>query len=178
MLTEDQRQSLMAVARHAIAAAVTRTSAVPLAATLRLPDASGVFVTIRCGGALRGCLGTIRDGLDLWEAVMRCAIDAATVDRRFSPVGPHELHELSVEISILGPLEAIDPNPDAFTLGVHGLVVEANRRRGLLLPQVAVEWGWTAEEFLRRTSAKAGLQPNAWQRGARVYRFAAEVFGD
>jgi uncharacterized protein (TIGR00296 family) len=110
--------------------------------------------------------------------VVQCAMDAATADVRFSPVGHHELCDLAIEISVLGPLEAIDPNPDAFTIGLHGLVVEEQARRGLLLPQVALEWGWTAEEFLCHASAKAGLPPDAWRQGARVYRFAAEVFGD
>ena len=79
---------------------------------------------------------------------------------------------------MLGPLEPIVPRPDAFTIGVHGLVVEQDVHRGLLLPQVATEWGWDAEQFLRQTCVKAGLPPAAWRQGARVYRFAAEVFGD
>ena len=70
------------------------------------------------------------------------------------------------------------PRPDAFTIGVHGLVVEQGLHRGLLLPQVATEWGWTREQFLRQTCVKAGLPPDAWRNGARVFRFAAEVFGD
>jgi hypothetical protein len=61
---------------------------------------------------------------------------------------------------------------------VHGLVAEHEGRRGLLLPQVAIEWGWTPEQFLRQTCVKAGLADDAWQRGATIYRFAAEVFGD
>jgi len=93
-------------------------------------------------------------------------------------VSSEELPELSLEISVLGPLESIDPRPDAFTIGVHGLVAEQGFRRGLLLPQVATEWGWNGEQFLRQTCVKAGLPPDAWRHGARVYRFAAEVFGD
>jgi AmmeMemoRadiSam system protein A len=178
VLTGDERHALIALARHAIVAAVTRRPPGLDVASLRLPDASGVFVTIRYRGALRGCLGTFRTRFGLAAEVARCAIDAATADMRFSPVGSHELVELAVEISVLGPLEPIDPRPDAFTLGIHGLVVEEDTRRGLLLPQVAREWGWTAEEFLRHTAAKAGLPLDAWQQGARVYRFAAEVFGD
>jgi uncharacterized protein (TIGR00296 family) len=88
-----------------------------------------------------------------------------------------EVHELRVEISVLGPLEEIELRPDAFSIGEHGLVVDDGLHRGLLLPQVATERNWTAEQFLRQTSVKAGLPPDAW-RHARVYRFAAEVFGD
>lgn len=178
MLTGDERDALIALAREAIVAAVTRRAPALDVASVRLPDASGVFVTIRYRGALRGCLGTCHTRCGLAAEVARCAIDAATADMRFSPVGSDELVALTVEISVLGPLEPIDPRPDAFTLGIHGLVVEEDTRRGLLLPQVALEWGWTAEEFLRHTAAKAGLPPEAWQQGARVYRFAAEVFGD
>jgi uncharacterized protein (TIGR00296 family) len=88
---------------------------------------------------------------------------------------------------VLGPRERIElttlstlsmATPQAFTIGVHGLVVEQGARKGLLLPQVAMEWGWTPEQFLRQTCAKAGLSPDAWQCGAEIYRFSAEVFGD
>jgi AmmeMemoRadiSam system protein A len=146
-----------------------------------MPDASGVFVTIKRRGELRGCLGTLADGCHLAEEVARCAANSASEDPRFAAVSADELPELHLEISVLGPLERIDPEgtaPDAFTIGVHGLVVEQGTRRGLLLPQVATEWGWTPQEFLRQTCLKAGLAPDAWRRGADVYRFAAEVFGE
>ena len=77
-----------------------------------------------------------------------------------------------------GRSKQIEARPGAFTIGVHGLVVEQGSHRGLLLPQVATEWGWDAEQFLRQTCVKAGLPPDAWRNGARVFRFAAEVFGD
>jgi AmmeMemoRadiSam system protein A len=178
MLSQAQRARLVALARGAITAAVAARSSDHVGRRGDLPPASGVFVTVRHRGILRGCLGTVAGDVRLRDEVVRCARDAATRDVRFVPVAIDELDELTVEISVLGPLEAIGPDPDAFTLGVHGLVVEADRHRGLLLPQVAVEWAWTAEEFLCRTSIKAGLPPDAWRRGARVYRFAAEVFGD
>ena len=78
---------------------------------------------------------------------------------------------------MLGSARSNRPRPDAFSVGEHGLVVEEGGRRGLLLPQVATEWGWTAEQFLRQTCVKAGLPPDAWRRGARLFRFEAEVFG-
>ena len=80
---------------------------------------------------------------------------------------------------MLGPLEQIDPgDPSTITIGRHGLVVEQGRQRGLLLPQVATEWEWTREQFLRQTCLKAGLPYDAWQQGATVFRFEAEVFGE
>jgi uncharacterized protein (TIGR00296 family) len=94
-------------------------------------------------------------------------------------VARHELPDVTVEISVLGPLERIDPvEPNAVAIGQHGLVVERGGRRGLLLPQVASERHWTAEEFLAHTCVKAGLPRDAWQRGAEVFRFGAEVFGE
>jgi AmmeMemoRadiSam system protein A len=177
MLTAAQKARLIALARASVEAQVTR--GVPARAeAMELPDASGVFVTIKLRGALRGCLGTLENRLGLAGEVARCAADSASEDPRFTPVTPDELPELALEISVLGPLERIEPRPDAFTIGTHGLVVEAGPRRGLLLPQVAPEWGWTPEQFLRQTCVKAGLPPDAWQHGATVYRFPAEVFGD
>jgi len=146
---------------------------------LDLPQASGVFVTLKRAGQLRGCLGTLKCLRDLIEEVARCAADAASEDHRFSPVTAAEFPEVSVEVSVLGPLERIDPTaPDAVTIGRHGLVIEQGRQRGVLLPQVASEWQWTPEQFLRHTCLKANLAPDAWQHGASVYRFVAEVFGD
>jgi AmmeMemoRadiSam system protein A len=148
-------------------------------AAAEMPDASGAFVTLKRRGHLRGCLGTLQCQRGLVEEVERCAADAASEDPRFPPVSSDELPELSIEVSVLGPLEPIDPaNPDAFQIGRHGLVVEQGLQRGLLLPQVATEWGWTTDQFLRQTCVKAGLPEEAWRRDARVYRFAAEVFGE
>ena len=177
MLTSEQRRALLELARSSIASQVAGVGAVA-PGTLELPDASGVFVTIKRRGQLRGCLGTLQNRAGLAAEIVRCAADSASEDPRFPPVSCDELPELSLEISVLGPLESIDARPDAFTIGVHGLVAEQGFRRGLLLPQVATEWGWDSEQFLRQTCVKAGLPPDAWRHGARFYRFAAEVFGD
>jgi uncharacterized protein len=178
MLTDAQKSALLALARESIVAQVSGRPA-PQEPTLDLPDASGVFVTIKRQGELRGCLGTLQCRRGLAGEVARCAADSASEDPRFPPVSTDEIPELSVEISVLGPLEAIDPrNPSAFVIGTHGLVAEQDFRRGLLLPQVATEWGWNAEQFLRQTCVKAGLRPDAWQHGAKICRFGAEVFGD
>ena len=144
-----------------------------------MPDASGVFVTLKSHGELRGCLGTLDCRAGLEFEVVRCAANAASEDPRFPPVSDEELPDVVIEISVLGPLQQIDPtSADPLRVGCHGLVVEQGSHRGLLLPQVAVEWGWTVEQFLRHTCMKAGLPGDAWQRGAAVYRFDAEVFGD
>lgn len=178
MLTEPQRRALVDVARQSVMArvGVGATSPTPPDG---LPEASGVFVTVKNEGRLRGCLGVIDNVASLGAEVIRCAADAASCDPRFSPMTASELPNLAIEVSVLGPLERIDPlSPEAITVGRHGLVVESGPRRGLLLPQVATEWGWTREEFLANTCKKANLPLDAWRTGADVYRFDAEVFGD
>jgi uncharacterized protein len=177
MLTPEQKAHLLGLARASVDAQVRGGTHVD-PGTMPLPDASGVFVTIKERGQLRGCLGTLQNRAGLAREVIRCAADSASEDPRFPPVTPGELGDLLLEISVLGPLESIVPHPEAFTIGVHGLVAEEGLRRGLLLPQVATEWGWDGEQFLRQTCVKAGLPPDAWRHGARLYRFAAEVFGD
>ena len=177
MLSDDQKASLLSLARASVTARVLGQPVLSVDSAT-MPDVSGVFVTIKHRGELRGCLGTLEDGCRLAEEVVRCAANSASQDPRFAAVSADELPELQLEVSVLGPLERIDAAPDAFTVGVHGLVVERGARRGLLLPQVATEWGWTPAQFLRQTCVKAGLAADAWQHGADVYRFAAEVFGD
>jgi AmmeMemoRadiSam system protein A len=178
MLSEAQKQTLIRIAREAIAARVAGLPGTSHDISEQFPDASGVFVTIKRRGDLRGCLGTLQCRAPLADEIARCAGDSATEDPRFPPVSMGEVPDLSVEISVLGPLEEIDPTkPGAIEIGTHGLVVEQGLRRGLLLPQVATEWGWDVEQFLQHTSRKAGLPLDAW-RTARVYRFDAEVFGE
>jgi len=180
LLTADQKQALLTLARTAVEAEVTRTAPPPLAPLGRVPDAMGAFVTIKVDGELRGCLGTLNcPPGQLAVEVARCGADAASHDPRFPPVSPSELPRISIEVSVLGPLEPLDPpSPSAIVPGRHGLVVEQGHRRGLLLPQVATEWEWNAEQFLRQTCVKAGLSQDAWRHGARVYRFEADVFGE
>ena len=176
MLPDDARRLLVELARDSVTARVTGARAT-VAPSSAFPTASGVFVTVKVSGELRGCLGTL-DCRDLGTDVTRCAADAASEDPRFPPIATTELPSLTVEVSVLGPLERIDPgDPAAIAIGRHGLVVEEGRHRGLLLPQVASERRWSREEFLDQTCVKAGLRSDAWRRGATVYRFSADVFG-
>jgi AmmeMemoRadiSam system protein A len=179
MLTEEQKVALLRIARGAVVAQVHGEGADVADAAPVFPDAAGAFVTIKRHGELRGCLGTLTCQLGLEAEVARCAADAASQDPRFPRVTADELPHVNFEVSVLGPLEPIEPlDARAITIGRHGLVAEQGRRRGLLLPQVAVEWGWTVDQFLRQTCVKAGLPPDAWRHGARIYRFEAEVFGE
>ena len=137
----------------------------------------GAFVTLHKRGELRGCIGHIEPTEPIGRVVPRCAVAACSSDSRFPPVAAGELDVIDIEISLLGPLEAI-AGPQEISVGRHGLVVERGWRRGLLLPQVAAEWGWDAETFLSHTCLKAGLAHDAWRKGAQVWRFEAEVFSE
>ena len=181
LFTEAQQRALVEIARAAVTEAITGQHAdAPRPHDLAsLPEATGAFVTLKRDGQLRGCIGTLECRRPLADEIARAAVSAAREDPRFDAIRPAELDDLDVEVSVLGPLEEIDPrDPGAIEIGRHGLVVEQGRRRGLLLPQVATEWGWDRVEFLAHTCTKAGLPADCWQRGAKVYRFAADVFGD
>jgi len=179
VLSETQKAALVTIAREAVRSAAGGLPASMATVAADFPAASGAFVTLKRGGRLRGCIGTLECRHSLAEEVARVAVSAALKDPRFAPLTSAELDGLDVEVSLLGPLEVIDPHDAAaFEVGRHGLVVEQGRRRGLLLPQVATEWGWDREQFLVQTCVKAGLPRDAWRSGARVYRFDAIVFGD
>lgn len=131
----------------------------PPTAALLAPAAA--FVTLREGGELRGCIGTLATDRPLWKSVVSAAISAASHDPRFPPVAAHELPTLTIDVSVLGPVIPFD-DPTAFRPGIHGLIVEHGLRRGLLLPEVATEQGWGAREMLAATCWKAGLPMRAW----------------
>ena len=171
MFTDPERETLLDLARRSVTAHVTNQP--PPA----IPPSPGVFVTLKRHHQLRGCLGTLDSPRSVVEDVLRLAAEAASDDPRFSPMTPDELPGTTLEISVLGPLAPVSA-PRDITIGRHGLVVEQGYRRGLLLPQVASERSWSVVEFLRQTCIKAGLPPDAWERGATVYSFDAEVFGD
>jgi AmmeMemoRadiSam system protein A len=177
------RKSLLMRARAAIARAIgadpipTPQTLIPAPEPIPPEFCAGAFVTLRMNGALRGCIGYPETQLPLLDVVERCAVSAALSDPRFSPLTPSELTGVDLEISVLGPMEIVG-NISEVVIGRDGLVVEFGRRRGLLLPQVATEWEWDAREFASQTCVKAGLPRDAWQKGARLFRFEAEVFAE
>ena len=109
--------------------------------------------------------------------MVRCAGDAATLDPRFPPLPLDDLPKVVLEISVLGPVEPVADSAE-IEVGRHGLVVEQGTHRGLLLPQVPTEWGWDRATFVSQTCVKAGLAPDAWRSGARLFTFEADVFGE
>ena len=176
MTSEHDRRLFLQIARDAIVAHVTGAAAsLPVAEPLTRPGAA--FVTIHKRGELRGCIGHIEPDEPLGRVIARCAVAACSLDPRFPALAPGELPHIDIELSLLTPLEPI-AGPADVEIGRHGLVVEKGPRRGLLLPQVAVEWNWDASTFLAQTCHKAGLPRDAWQQDARLWRFEAEVFGE
>lgn len=151
-----------------------------------LQNKSGVFVTIRKltrhREVLRGCIGHIYPEAPLLEATIDSAILSATSDPRFPPMTPSELKESIIEITILTPPEIIKVNKpseylEQIEIGRHGLIVENKFRKGILLPQVPVEWEWDVEEFLGHLCGKAGLSPDCWcMEDTKLYRFESEIF--
>jgi hypothetical protein len=138
----------------------------------------GLFVTLHRGGELRGCIGTLAPTGDLTRVIAEYALRAALEDPRFPPLRAEELAECAIEISVLSAPEPLE-KPEDLEVGRDGLILELRGRRGLLLPQVATEWGFDRERFLAEVSRKAGLAPEAWRdREARVWVFRAEVFSE
>lgn len=180
-LTDAERAQLLARARTAAASALGLPAGSSLAEPSgRLAEPGMCFVTWRRGGRLRGCIGSVEPVRPLFADVEANAVHALIHDPRFPPATSKDYPGYSLEISVLSPFVAA-PDPTAIEIGVHGLLVEKGRRRGLLLPQVAVEWKWDAETFLRQVCLKAGLPEDAWREGtppATVSTFTAEVFGE
>jgi len=144
-------------------------------------DKRGVFVTLNLRGSLRGCIGFPRPVLPLSEAIREAALSAAQEDPRFPPVQADELPDITIEVTILTPprLVTVPPakRPDAVTVGKHGLIISGYKRGGLLLPQVAVEYGWDATTFLDQVCIKAGLPPKTWRNDdTELYTFEGQIF--
>jgi len=183
MTSEADRALLLRIAREAIAKHINPRSESAIESAIRNPQSeilarpAGAFVTLHKRGDLRGCIGHIVASEPLSQVIPRIAVAASSSDPRFPPVTPDELEEIDLEISLLGPLVPI-AGPHDIVVGRDGLVVERGWSRGLLLPQVATEWGWDAETFLAHTCQKAGLPKDAWRNGAKLWRFEAEVFSE
>lgn len=178
-LTADQRRTLLALARASIESVLDgRQPSVPQTSDPALQRPAGAFVTLTKQGELRGCIGSIHAVAPLKEAVVRSAVNAAFRDPRFHPLRREELAQLELEISVMSPIETVT-DVEEIVPGRDGLIISGERNTGLLLPQVATEYGWDRETFLEQTCQKAGLPRDAWQRpGCRIEKFSAEVFGE
>jgi AmmeMemoRadiSam system protein A len=174
--TSEERAILLQLAHQSILSALEHREISLTPPSPHFSEPRGAFTTIYSQGQLRGCVGYVLPVCSLYRTVAETARAAAFEDTRFSPVTLEEAHALEVCLSILSPLQAIQP--EDVEIGTHGLVVAYGGHRGLLLPQVPVEHGWDRATFIEQTCQKAGLPRDAWQKGATLEAFTAEVFGD
>ena len=176
-LTTEEKKYLLQLARQTIMKVVNGEKAPePRTDTPVLAEKRGAFVTIKKRGELRGCIGCIYAEKPLAETVRDMAIAASQRDPRFDPVTVDELDELEIEISVLSPIYEVT-DIDSIQVGRDGLIIRRGPYQGLLLPQVATEYGWDRETFLSQTCRKAGLPPDAWKmKGTEISSFRAEVF--
>jgi AmmeMemoRadiSam system protein B/AmmeMemoRadiSam system protein A len=176
-LTEEEKQTLHEIA-HTVIWNKASDKEVPEfhVTSERLNELRGAFVTINKKGSLRGCIGHIKGVKPLYKSVEEMAAAAAFQDPRFPPVTKKELKDLEIEISVLTPFEQITDTSE-IEVGKHGIYMERGFYSGLLLPQVATEYGWDRETFLEHTCRKAGLPPDAWKdKDTRIYIFSADIF--
>lgn len=187
-LTQQEGEFLVNLARSTVKVYLEngKTNQPPKDTPQKLFQQCGVFVTIntlRAGEKeLRGCIGYPYPTSPLVKAVIDSAINAATQDPRFESLSPEELDKVVFEVSVLTPPELVETtNPKEYMskikVGEDGLIIERGFRKGLLLPQVPIEWGWCEEEFLCQCCMKAGLPPDVWlTKDAKIYKFRAIIF--
>ncbi len=174
--SSEERAKLLRLAHDSISSALEYRE-IPLEPpSPHLAEPRGAFTTLHLRGDLRGCVGYVLPTFPVYRAVAETARAAAFDDNRFAPVTKEEASQLEIELSILSPATPV--SAEKIEIGRHGLLIGGHGRRGLLLPQVPVERGWDRITFLEQTCRKAGLPADAWQKGAAIEAFTAEVFGD
>lgn len=176
-LNDEEKQYLLKLARQTIEKAVENKKAPKLKHEYSiLKEKRGGFVTLTKNGMLRGCIGYITAVLPLDETIVEMAQAAAFRDPRFPPVTEEEVPQLEIEISVLTPIREIE-NVEEIEVGKHGIIIERGGNSGLLLPQVATDYGWDRETFLEHTCQKAGLPSDAWKKeGTKIKIFSADIF--
>lgn len=179
-LTDQEKQKLLNIARSTIEEYLKSGKTISVnksEVSEALESNCGAFVTLHKKGALRGCIGRFVADESLYVIVQKMAIAAATEDHRFPTVESDELSEIEIEISVLTPLKKID-SIDEIEMGRHGVYIKKGFASGTFLPQVAIETGWTKEEFLGYCARnKAGLGWEGWK-GADIYTYEALVFSE
>lgn len=174
--SKDERALLLHLAHDSILAALEQRKISLSPPTTHLAEPRGVFTSLYLQGQLRGCVGFVFPVNPVYRAVAETAQAAAFEDNRFHPVISEEAPALEIELSILSPPLPI--RAEEVEIGRHGLLVSMGGHRGLLLPQVPMEHHWDPATFLEQTCRKAGLPADAWQNGAIIEAFTAEVFGE
>jgi hypothetical protein len=179
MLNDKEKKILLEIAHKAVEAKIHEDDIAPEPREEKaLNMRSGCFVTIKLDGELRGCIGNFQSDRPLFKEVAEMAAASACKDPRFYPLQPDEINKISIDISVLSPLDKIE-NIEAIEVGTHGIYLEKGYYRGVLLPQVATEHNWDRETFLKQTCIKAGLPTDSWAaEETDIYIFSAEVFSD
>jgi AmmeMemoRadiSam system protein A len=172
----EEKSSLLKLAHESILSALEQRDISLKPPSPHLTEARGVFTSLYLKGQLRGCVGFVLPVNSVYRAVADTARAAAFEDTRFYPVTLDEARQLDIELSVLSRPQPV--RADDVEVGRHGLLISMGGRRGLLLPQVAVEHNWDRVTFLQQTCYKAGLPSDAWQGGATIETFTAEVFGE
>ncbi|MGH9494997.1 MAG: AmmeMemoRadiSam system protein A [Candidatus Sulfotelmatobacter sp.] len=172
----DERARLLRLAHDSILAALEQRQISLDPPTSHLAQRRGGFASLYLHGQLRGCIGYVLPKSAVYRTVAETARAAAFEDPRFPPVTLEQARHLEIELSILSKPEPIAA--ESIQIGRHGLMISMHGNRGLLLPQVPVEHHWDRETFLQQTCRKAGLPVDAWQKGANIEAFTAEIFGD
>lgn len=172
----QERALLIRLAHDSITSALEGRTISVDPPTPHLAEPRGVFTTLYLHRDLRGCVGYVLPNYPVFRAVAETARAAALEDNRFRPLAPDEAAHLEIQLSVLTQPQPIQA--DEIRVGRHGLLISAQGRRGLLLPQVPVEHGWDRQTFLEQTCRKAGLPSDAWLKGATIEAFTAEVFGE
>ena len=178
-LTLEEQKELLGIARRAVEQSA-KGRALPAESSdfEGLEFERGAFVTLHKAGRLRGCIGNFSAEGPLLNTVQTMALAAARQDPRFPPVSPSEVPDLELEISVLSPLKKIE-DVGEIQVGVHGIYIINPRGRGVLLPQVATEYGWDRDTFLDQTCVKAGLNPGCWQDPrTEILIFSAQIFSE
>jgi len=183
LLTAEEGILAVRLARGTIESACAKKPGPSLSLTPVFREKRGVFVTISKEGQLRGCIGLPYPVMPLGEALEHAAKAAALEDPRFPPVKKDELAIISVEVTILTIPEAINGSPSDrvrhIEIGKHGLIIRGMGTSGLLLPQVATEYGWDAETFLDHSCQKAGLPARCWTYpNIEVLTFEGQIFSE
>lgn len=177
MFDASQKSILLKLARDAIRTYLENRAQIAPSPDDFLKQLGAAFVTVRIDEELRGCIGSTEASEPLGRTVIHCAISAAFRDPRFPPLSKEEYPFINLEISVLSPFRRV--SPEEVIAGTHGIMLTREYHRGLLLPQVAVEYGWDRDEFLSFTCRKAGLPPDAWKDTDTIIEvFTAEVFGE
>ncbi len=178
MLTQTQKSELLSMARKSIRDYLKSGERQKIQTNDPLfLEKRGAFVTLKKGKMLRGCIGRVVADEPLIKVICDMAIEAATGDPRFPSVSESELDSLDIEISVMSPIKQIT-DISKIKIGTHGIIIRKGFASGLLLPQVATEYKWNTEQFLEQTCIKAHLNPDEWKKGAKIFIFSAEVFGE